>query len=784
MNHLTILLGSLCLGGLPATANTLLFADNFNTADTGNLDAAPLDGRLSGTLAASKKVASVHILQGISGNRLRMLPTGVTDGRVRFQDATDGAWVDWAQAATGPAILADGGMRIEFDWVATNNTSDQWISMNIGHPGQAVQPEAAQRVNHGDTDYGILVRNNGQSQRFDNGSPLGTGTPFAAVTTNRHVVMDLSFTSFADAATVSVRTTVNGEPVATDTFTWAGNASSLYMELATNSTGQLIDNYAVSTKPGFAIALNEAEFSSGAPQGTLIGNFSAAVPGSDPETSTFTLVAGEGATDNGLFQISGDQLQVGNYDFTADTPGITSYSVRVRAVSTTSSIVGESVITLNMREDDDYDGLPDAWEYRWTGEDLTQLDGDGLANADDDDLTDLQEYEYSLEDYPDLNPLNGDTDGDLLSDSEEVEGAGSRPATNPTKVDTDGDDLDDLVETNTGTGTNPTLGDTDGDGSRDGFELETESDPLDPVSRPSLPPSVSIGLLTDDASTGISTAKIYTHAVSGGAAATLNGVSFTALTGAETPVNFAWSLFDSGGKGNIVNNAGNWNAAAGGVIGPDLVTLLNSFTFPTGKTPGGYQSFLLSGLTEGASYEFRFLMRTWNPAGSGRPIDLTFFNGSEQVQPFGALLEDRPHVVFNNGNANAAFYVSYTYVAQATEMEIRAMIPFTEDAANEATGGLHMYALTNELTGAAPVSNLKVTGIVKNGAGGIVINFTGDPNTSYQVTKSADLSASPGFVPLTLPLIVSTDSAGLGQATVPASEASETREFYRIETLD
>lgn len=791
MKRLTILLVSLCTVPLVAKSNTLLFSDNFNTADTGNLDTAPLDGRLSGSLATTTKVASVHILQGISGNRLRMLPTGTTDGRVRFQDAASGAWLDWAQTATGPAILADGGMRIEFDWVSTNNTSDQWISMNIGHPGQAVQPEAAQRVNHGETDYGILLRNNGQSQRFDNGANLGNGSNFIAVTTTRHVVIDLSFNSFADSSSVSARTTVNGELVATDSFTWAGNAGSLYMELATNSTGQLIDNYTVATKPGFAISLDDASFASGAPQGTAIGSLSAAIPGSDPETSTFTLVSGEGSTDNSLFQISGDQLQTGNYDFTADTPGITSYSIRVRATGGTSGATGESVITLTMLEDDDFDGLPDAWEYFWTIDDLALLDGEGLADFDGDGLTDLQEYEYSLEEYPEINPMAEDTDGDFLTDFEEIQGAGSRPPTNPTLIDTDGDGLDDLVETNTGvyddledTGTDPTLGDTDGDGARDAFEIDHGSSPLDYASRPVLPASVAMGLLTDDVSTGISATKNYTHAISGGAAATVNGVNFAALTATETPANFAWNMAGAGAKGFIVNNAGTWNATSGGVTGEGLVSLLNSFTFPTAKTPGSYQSFVLSGLTPGASYEARLLMRTWNPGGTGRPIDLVFLNGGEQVQPFGALLEDRPHVVFDNGNANAAFYVSYTYVAQATEMEIRAMIPFTESAANEATGGFHLYALTNEMTSVAPGSNLKITSVSKNSSGEVVIDFTGDASTSYQVTKSADLSESPGFLPLTIPLSVTTDSAGLGQAIVPASEASEAKEFYRIETTN
>ena len=62
---------------------------------------------------------------------------------------------------------------------------------------------------------------------------------------------------------------------------------------------------------------------------------------------------------------------------------------------------------------------------------------------------------------------------------------------------------------------------------------------------------------TDDLSTGISSSNIYTHAVSGGSAQTVNGVNFELLNPTTTPANFNW---DTGGlnKNQVLNNNGDW----------------------------------------------------------------------------------------------------------------------------------------------------------------------------------------------------------------------------------
>lgn len=135
--------------------------------------------------------------------------------------------------------------------------------------------------------------------------------------------------------------------------------------------------------------------------------------------------------------------------------------------------------------DSDEDDLPDAYEQSRAGN-LTDLNGKDDADFDMDGITDLGEFTTTGTD-----PTKLDTDGDTLSDGDELAGAGDRPATDPLVADTDGDTLTDGVETNTGTfvdeddtGTNPTEKDSDSDGFADGVEVAQGSNPTDEDSTP------------------------------------------------------------------------------------------------------------------------------------------------------------------------------------------------------------------------------------------------------------------------------------------------------------
>lgn len=775
-----------------ASGQTLLFQDTFDTADTTDLDSAPLTGRLSGLASGETWLASHGPAQAISSNQLSPRTTGYPGGGVRFGGAT--SRYDWAGTTTGADIVAAQGFVVSFDWTH-DGTNGEWLAFKVG----TANSDAF--VNDASVDHAILIRGTGANERWDNGSGRGNSGisygPVGGVQTTYPVKLTYTFDSFADDANVNLVAVVNGVEIVNDNFTWSGNGGALHMDLHTYANGFLVDNFKVTTSapPAYQVSLDDANFDSGAIVGDPVGKLSGML-GLSPAASSFTLVPGDGDDDNALFAIDGSQLVV-NSDFTGgNSVDGQQFSVRVRGTSTEGGgETGEAAFLLTVTKNDDLDDLPDAWELRWAP-DLATLDGAGYGDADLDNLYDIEEYQLSLGTfpgrpaYPDIDPTNPDSDGDgVLSDGDEVFPAGPRPPTDPTSLDTDDDHLGDVAETNTGvfvdaddTGTNPTDPDWDGDGARDGWELLYLSGAAiyDAAAfPPPASPVVTVTRLTDDASSGLSSSKAYTHVISGGGAATVNGVVFDVLTDTATPAGFDWSTHaDTKAMVAPITNNG-WSPANGGVTGPGLLDLLGGFTWAyTNGIPGSLQTYTLSGLTPGESYVFSLYLRRWDNGGTGRLIDLAFTNGTEVVVPYSALPEDRPGLVLGTGNHDHAYRLSYRYTAQGTELVI--------DAANDPVFGepwssLHLYGLTNEVSDAVVTPQLVITKVTRNAAtGAITLDFLGEPSKSYRVTKSPDPGM--GFGPLAAPLNPVTNAGGVGQVTVPASEfGGAPKYFLRIE---
>jgi len=536
----------------------------------------------------------------------------------------------------------------------------------------------------------------------------------------------------------------------------------------------------------YLVSLDNNTFSSGDPRATLVGTLAGSFAG-NPDPSTFSLVAGDGDTDNAKFQINGDRLEVGSFDFT----GVNSvdgqqFSVRVQGVG--SDTIERSIL-LSVFKDDDVDNLLDTWEMAWVGN-LTDLSGSlGTEDFDGEGLSDLEEYQISIgllggvAAYTEIDPTKKDTDEDTLEDDDEINPTAPRAQTDPTNADTDLDGLSDAVETNSGTftdandtGTNPTLCDTDGDFATDAWEITYNTNPNDISSTPGPVGSVAIVPITDDASTGLDPAKTYTHLVSGGNPATVNGVTFEVLNPAGVATDFTWDTL-TWSQSQVLANPGDWDPVGSGVSA-NVETLLNSFTYSgTGPNPGSSQRFTLSNLTQGETYDLRIYSRMWddNPDASGRPSDIVFTNGAEVVQPYSAIPLDRPGMITGSTFNNDAYYLTYQYVAQTTELIIETTVPI---CAPGNSGSFHLYALSNEIASGAPLGQILITNQLRLGDGSVAIAFKAKSQTTYQVTKSSDLV---GFVPLDTPLSVTTDINGDGQVIVPAAEASDLKEFYRIE---
>jgi len=124
---------------------------------------------------------------------------------------------------------------------------------------------------------------------------------------------------------------------------------------------------------------------------------------------------------------------------------------------------------------------------------------------------------------------------------------------------------------------------------------------------------------TDDASTGIDSAKTYTHAInfSDGSTTTVNGVPITASGGSHSGTTWSYS-----GGGLWFYNADDSN----NFITGDSVDLGRDFEVPGGN---GYTQLQLTGLTPNAVYEITLFSTGWDSSGD-RVIRLTH-NGIDFV---------------------------------------------------------------------------------------------------------------------------------------------------------
>ncbi|NQU26424.1 MAG: hypothetical protein HQ567_34495, partial [Candidatus Nealsonbacteria bacterium] len=207
--------------------------------------------------------------------------------------------------------------------------------------------------------------------------------------------------------------------------------------------------------------------------------------------------------------------------------------------------------------------------------------------------------------------------------------------------------------------------------------------------------------ITNDADSGIDSAKTYTHAIDFGTdtTATVNGVVFAA---------------DFDGNGDFNNTAEHVGGA-----GPYLVDTNSAVWSVFDDMDYSGTEVLLTGLTPGETYDLRFYNRAW---GVGADRRQTF---SYDVDADGSIDNPPGPITFNAddssadppamGNADAAYAMSYVYTAGDTG-EIKVGI-----AAEIAGNTYHFYGLTNEIA-TGPLETLPADVTLQNLVGTGTIN--------------------------------------------------------------
>jgi hypothetical protein len=132
------------------------------------------------------------------------------------------------------------------------------------------------------------------------------------------------------------------------------------------------------------------------------------------DTHTYSLVAGEGSENNGLFKILGTSLATSQF---LEFDSSARFNVRLRTTDAGGASLERAIVLTN--DDTDADGLSDIWERTNFGNLDNGSDGDG----DGDGLSNRDEFAAGT------NPATADTDGDGANDGLEVS-LGTNPLNN------------------------------------------------------------------------------------------------------------------------------------------------------------------------------------------------------------------------------------------------------------------------------------------------------------------------------------------------------------------
>ncbi|MEP4077268.1 hypothetical protein [Haloferula sp.] len=380
-------------------------------------------------------------------------------------------------------------------------------------------------------------------------------------------------------------------------------------------------------------------------------------------------------------------------------------------------------ITNPNSSDTDGDTLFDNEEID-NGLDPNDPNGDNGADGDPDEdfLTNLDEV------IEGTDPFLADTDDDDLTDKEEVDGSlnsvfGFEP-TNPLVADSDFDGISDFVELDNANGsiTNPNNGDTDEDTFKDLIEIEGGSLPNDFASTPTFP-AISWSAQNFDAETDLSTDGTLLFADNfQGDDVTLNGILFTSRMTDAGATEFSspnlQTFLDTSAP--PINVPGFYDDEV-----PALAPLVSTFWYvndPDAVNIG------ITGLTSGKSYIVEF-GRVDDRSGNiiNRYMVADSFGGGVETDPIGST-----NLTYG-GPDNPAILLTGTFTATSS---VQSFV-WAQYLDNDTLLGSHMaFIQVREVE--AP-SSVTVTDVRYTGATAEVDFANLDLGKTYQLVRSADL---------------------------------------------
>lgn len=211
--------------------------------------------------------------------------------------------------------------------------------------------------------------------------------------------------------------------------------------------------------------------------------------------------------------------------------------------------------------------------------------------------------------------------------------------------------------------------------------------------------TISIVDFTNDATSGISDAKSYTHTIDPGdqTAATVNGVVFDQVPSPGYTPEFpsgvpfidvpALNYRHETAGGVLHNLSGGTTGVTGGVN-----DLMNDLIYNHGSMVGKDQTITLSGLTAGVTYDMRLYYRPWTAGDTMRVNNITC--DEDGAGPLGSS----QFVGEDDGDGTFASYFSYVYTAGS---EGKLVISITPNPASGAHSW-HTHGLTNEVVSEIP----------------------------------------------------------------------------------